>query len=448
MNTTLTLNKAIQNLSKAIQIKTISNRPGRVPDYQPFDDFIVFLKEAYPICHEHLEHTRVNNYGLVYRLKGKNRDAEPLLFLGHYDVVPTAPGSESKWTYPPFSGTVADDYIWGRGALDDKFQIIALFEALERFITMEQQPERDVYLAFGFDEEVGGNLGASRIASFFKSQNIQFDCVLDEGGMCIEDLFPQINRPMATVGVGEKGQANLRVTFSQKGGHSAVPSPGSAIYQLSRLLVSIEDHPMPPHLTEPIKQLLKKVSPDVHGKRRRFYDHIELLKPALYKELSKVPMTNAMIRSTIAPTILQGSDMANVLPGEASAILNCRILQGDTVEDMIRHITRLCGKKKPDFEILMNHPPSAFSETDTQAYRHLEACISVIFPGAETTPTISLGGTDARKYDIVSKNIYRFTPVQVTKSERDAMHNINERISIENLGRAITFYTTFIQNYR
>lgn len=96
----------------------------------------------------------------------------------------------------------------------------------------------------------------------------------------------------------------------------------------------------------------------------------------------------------------------------------------------------------------MNHPPSVFSETDTQAYRHLEACISVIFPCAETTPSISLGGTDARKYDIVSKNIYRFTPVQVTKNERDAMHNVNERISIENLGRAITFYTTFIQNYQ
>ncbi|MEG0681652.1 MAG: M20/M25/M40 family metallo-hydrolase [Eubacterium sp.] len=442
------LESAIQKLSEAIQIKTISSISGKAINYQPFDDFILFLERAYPRCHSQLEHTRVNNYGLVYRMKGKNRDAKPLLFLGHYDVAPVDMDTESKWNYSPFSGTISDGYIWGRGALDDKFQIIALFETLELFLSKNQQPERDVYLAFGFDEEVGGNLGANRIASFFKVQNLEFECILDEGSMCIDSIFPPFSRPLALVGVGEKGQVNLRITTTQKSGHAALPNGPNAIHLMSKTLTAIEENPMPPRLIDPIKEFLKKVSSDIHGKKRPFYDHINLMKPVLYKELSKAPMTNAMIRSTITPTMIKGSDVSNVVPLNCSAILNCRLLHGDTVDDIIRHISRINSKiALLDFEILMDNKPSLLSSTDSAAYRHLEACISVIFPSVEITPSITPCATDALKYESMSRHIYRFTPVQVSTDERGTMHNINERISFENLSRAIGFYTTFIHNY-
>ncbi|MDO4288976.1 MAG: M20/M25/M40 family metallo-hydrolase [Eubacterium sp.] len=442
------LERAVSNLCTALQFKTIAAPAGKSQSYAPFDDFILFLARAYPLCHQRLEHTRINNYGLVYRFKGKNREAAPLLFLAHYDLLHPASHQDELWAYPPFEGKTAGGFIYGRGALSAKAQLIALLETLEALLASDQQPERDVYLAFGFDAAEGGGLGAARIASFFKSQRLHFECILDGGSACIDGLLPQLKRPVALVGTCEKGLADLRLTLSQGEGSTAISSADNAIYALARVLSALQASPMPARFTPPVREFFKRVAPDITGSKRRLYDHFELFKPSLTKALSAHPLTNALIRTTIAPTLLTGSPAAQFFPNQASVVLRCHLLSADSIEDVIAHIQKTASKEPISFDVLNLQKAPRPSATDTLAYRHLAACASVVFPQVQTAPTITAVPTDARHYEALSEHIYRFTPIRLTPEDLDSLWGINEKISFENLHNAIAFYTMFILNYQ
>ena len=440
--------RCIKNLSDAVQIKTVSSPDGKNQDYAPFDHFILFLSKAYPLCHRQLEHTRINNYGLVYRLKGKNRDADPLLFLSHYDILQPAPEYEHLWSYSPFEGTVCDGFIHGRGILRSKAALIALFETIERLLESGQQPERDVYLAVGFDSLSGGNLGTSRIVSFFKSQKLHFDCILDVGGCCINGLLPQLQRNVALIGVGSKGCADLKITLNKPCGSTVIPKEENALTALAQILVDIQNNPMPAHLTPPIKTLLKRIAPDLGGSRRRLFDHIDLFKPSLLKHLSKSPLTNALIRTIVVSSMFSGSPSSGIFPYQSNAILKCHLLPGDRIDDVIQHIRRLAPKEALSFDVLNLHEPSPIFSDETTAFRQLEACASVVFPNLQTAPSLCLVAGDLQKYSTLSNQIYQFTPICLTLEDLESISGINEKISFDNLLNAVTFYTMFILNYQ
>ena len=186
--------QAAENLSRAIQFKTISHQDPAEDDPTEFLGFLQFLEETYPLIHETLTKEMVSDYSLLYTWLGSDTEAKPIVLMSHIDVVPIEPGTESDWTYPPFEGRIADGFIWGRGAQDIKCSLMGIMEAVETLLAQGYKPRGTIYLAFGQDEEVGGNRGAAQIAALLKSREIEAEYVLDEGGQIVKDVLPGLEK--------------------------------------------------------------------------------------------------------------------------------------------------------------------------------------------------------------------------------------------------------------
>jgi carboxypeptidase PM20D1 len=422
----------------------VSNIDYGKTDFAAFDRFKAYLKEAFPVFHRNAGLTVVNNYGLVYRWQGRDSAAPPAMLCAHYDVVPVEAGTEKDWVQPPFSGALADGRVWGRGTLDIKSQITAQMEAAEGLMNAGFTPERDIYFAYGHDEEVGGREGAQKIAEHFAAAGLRFAVVLDEGGAVITDPLPGVRRPLGMIGIAEKGHANYVITVTDKGGHSSTPPAHSAVGRLARLLVRIEDHPLPQRLTPAVRAMLAGLKDDLGPAFRLAIGAQWLFRPLILRLLGRNPVTNALTRSTFALTIAKAGEAPNVLPQQAQACVNVRLLHGDTAESVQRYIEGLVGGEAA-VQSILPHEPSAVSPVDGAAFGRLKALVAEVFPGARAAPYLVTGGTDARKYYAVSDNVYRFTPVQIDTKERNTMHGTNESISIENYGKMILFYRRFIE---
>ena len=239
------LEKAVEKLSHAIKIKTISYPDYEKMDFKLFDEFLVFLEDSYPNINRVCKKDLVNEYCPVYQWESETRGNKPILLIGHYDVVPADESKESPWEEEAFSGLVKDGFIWGRGTLDDKNQVIAVMEAIEYMINNNYKFDRDIYMAFGFDEEVGGTRGAGKAVEFFKEKNIEFECVIDEGGTIITDMLDGLTAPLALIGTAEKGATNIKISVKGKDGHSSMPPRNTAVGTLAKLITNVEKNPMP-----------------------------------------------------------------------------------------------------------------------------------------------------------------------------------------------------------
>lgn len=167
-----------EHLAGAVRFATVSNADNSLTDYTKFDAFHEYLKETYPLVHKHLTLEHTGQAGLLYHWKGTGKSgAAPLLLMAHQDVVPE--GDLEKWTYPPYSGTIADGKIWGRGSSDCKSNLIGQLEAVEALLEKGYEPDYDLYLSYGYMEEVaGGKIPAETL----RGTGIRFGAVLDEGG--------------------------------------------------------------------------------------------------------------------------------------------------------------------------------------------------------------------------------------------------------------------------
>ncbi|MCQ1528926.1 M20 family peptidase [Lutispora saccharofermentans] len=439
--------ESIKHLSDAIKIKTVSNINYEELDYKPFEDFIEFLKSTYTNIHNSMEFKRINNYGLVYKWNGKDKDKKPLLFLGHYDVVPVEQGTEDDWEYGPFSGEIAENKIWGRGSLDIKSQIIALMETAEKLIEEGYVPERDIYFAFGNDEEVGGKTGALKISEYFEINKIFFEAVYDECGFVAIGAIKGVDCQIAQIGIAEKGYCNIKIKSASSGGHAAMPPQNTALGVIAKAICKIEKNPMPAYLCSPVANMIKNIGGEKGFIFKMLVANMWLFKPLIIKILANSPNDNAMIRTTIANTMCKASDAPNVLPQSAEAVMNARLLPGDNSQKLIDHIKNLVKDYDIEVEPLSIREPSEISPIDTKGYKKLENTIKEIFPNIIITPYLVVGGSDSRKYYNVCKNIYRFTPFIVNDEEMKAFHNTNERITIENFNRMIDFYKKFIVDF-
>lgn len=438
---------AIKNLSTAIKIKTVSNSNYDELDYKPFDEFIEFLSNTYTNVYNTMEFKKINNYGLVYKWAGNSKNKKPLLFLGHYDVVPVESGTENDWKYGPFSGEIAENKIWGRGSLDIKSQIIAHMEVANELIGKGYIPDRDIYYAFGNDEEVGGKTGAAKISEYFEQQGLSFEAVYDECGFVAIGSIKGVNSPVAQIGIAEKGYGNIRITACGDGGHAAMPPKNTALGKLSKSICAIEKNQMPAKLTDPVIKLLNNICSEKGFLFKFLVANKWLFKPLIIKILEASPGDNAMIRTTIATTMAKASDAPNVLPQKAEAVINVRFLPGDSSEMLINHIKRVTRKYDIEVEGLMIREASETSPTETLGYKKLVNTIERIFPNTIATPYLVVGGSDSRKYYNVCKNIYRFTPFVIGPKEMASFHNTNESISIENYMRMIDFFEQFIVDF-
>jgi len=435
----------IQRLSKALQFETISDYDSTAFDPVVYKNFISYLQQAFPLTHQKLEFRIINEYSLVYYWKGIDTKKAPVLFLGHYDVVPAEASTLKQWTHSPFSGHVDNEWIWGRGAVDNKFLVMSLLETAENLLKEKFTPRQDIYFAFGHDEEIGGEQGAQKIAEYLKTKDIEFDMVLDEGGIIVKDVFPGITKAIAFISTGEKGDMNVEMTVFEKGGHSSVPPKETAIDILSTAIIKLNKNPMPARLQEPTIEMFNILAPHFDGKTRFAVRHRRLFGKKILKKLSNNPGTNALIRTVMSTTMLQGGAKENSLPTFAAVNLNIRILQGDSIESVMHYIHKTANDPRIQLTLKRySHNPSPITPSNGKAWQVLSNTIKNNWPDIVISPLVAPGTTDSRHYSSLSKTILRFIPVTVNKESKEQIHGINERIGISEYFKSIQFYTELI----
>lgn len=440
---------AVRRLSQAIRIPSISTDEGGI-DTAAFLRLDTFISTQYPLVDSLLSRLPVATFSQLRYWPGKDKALQPILLMAHLDVVPIEESSVQKWDQPPFSGKIQDGYIWGRGTIDDKSGAFGILEAVEQLLHEKYQPERGIYLAFGHDEEIGGNEGAKRMAQYFKEKNIRFEYVLDEGQLVLEEAMPGLEAPLAMIGIAEKGFTTLSLSINlAEGGHSSMPPTETAIGILSKAINQLQKHPFPARIDGAAAALFDHVGPEMPLVTKALLANRWLTSPLLDIQMSKEPTTNAMIRTTTAPTIIAGGVKDNVLPSTASAQVNFRILPGETAATVAEYVRKTIDDDRVEVRESnagTSSDPSAVSPTTSLGYQSIDQTIREVFPGVIVAPALVIGATDSRHYKEVSENIYRFLPIQISRAELKGFHGINERISTANYGKAIHFYKQLIYN--
>lgn len=435
--------QVIQRFSQAIQIPTVSYDDASQIDLQAFDDFHQFLAVNFPLVHEQTQLTKFKDYSLLYHLQGSNKGLKPVLFMGHMDVVPVDPASKDQWLQNPFGGEVIDGTIWGRGAIDDKVSVVALMEAMELYLSQGKQPQRSIYFAFGHDEEVGGK-GAIAIAKHFKQQNTQFEFVMDEGGIIADGLVPGISQQVALIGVAEKGFVNFRLTVKAEGGHSSQPPAHTAAGILAQAIVKVENNPFEAKF-DFFELMFERIGYATDLSLRLPLANLWILEPIVMQVLTAKPSTAASARTTTAVTMLQGSSKSNVLPTVASAVVNFRILPGDTKESIQAHLEMVIDDPQVEISAELANEASAVSPAGSYGFKLIESTIRRIDQNILVAPYLMIGATDARHFHGLSENIYRFMMVTLNSETLKQFHGINEQISVSDYLRSIQFYHAMLE---
>ncbi len=437
--------ESVANLSKALTYPTISHDIDLPIDSIAFEEFHQFLADAYPLIHLNLKKEGFSEFSLLYTWDGRDPELKPVILIAHMDVVPA--GETDGWKKPPFSGENDGTFIWGRGALDDKGPMIAIFEAVERLISEDYGPERTLYLAFGHDEEIYGYKGARVIANKLKERGVEAEFILDEGLAITKGIVPMINKPVASIGISEKGYLSLALTVEMEGGHSSTPEKESAITVLNEALHHIINKQMKADIAGPVKDFLRYTGPEMPFLPKAIFANQWLFKGLILKLYTGSNAGNAGIRTTTAPTIINAGIKDNMVPTKAEAVVNFRIIPGETSEDVIQHLRRVISDDRVNISIVGHaQEPSPVSPINSFGFEIIHTTVKQVFPEVMVNPMLVLGTTDSRHYAEVSKNIYRFIPVLIEQDDLARMHGLNERISITDFNRAIGFYYQLIKN--
>jgi carboxypeptidase PM20D1 len=438
-------NESVSNLSKAITFPTISNAINLPIDTIAFKGYLNFLSEAYPLIHSKLKKEIFSCFSLLFTWEGKDTKLKPVILMAHMDVVP-AVGIDS-WTHPPFSGANDGTYIWGRGTLDDKAEMISILEAVERLLTENYQPERTVYLAFGHDEEINGIRGAAVIAAALKDRGVEAEFVLDEGSSVLVGLVPMISSPVALIGTSEKGYLSVTITVEMEGGHSAYPEKETAITVLTKALNSISNNQMDARISEPINDFIRYIGPEMPFYSKAVFANRWLFNGIILNIYKGSRTSNALVRTTTAPTILIAGVKDNVIPTKAEAVINFRILPGEASSDVMRHLKTVIADDRVKASMIMGFKePSPVSPVEVYGFKTILNTMRQVYPEALVAPTLMIVASDSRKYINVSKNIYNFTPIVITSGDLARIHGIDERNKIEDFTRGIGFYYQLIKN--
>lgn len=439
--------RAAENLSRAIQFKTISQQNSADVDFKTFEAFNEFLEKTFPKIHSELTKEVVNGHGLLYTWKGSDPNAKPLIYMAHSDVVPISPGTEANWKYPPFEGRIAEGFVWGRGTMDDKGSLMAEMEAVEILLTEGYKPKRTLYLCFGHDEEVGGEEGAKQIAALLASRGVKAEFVIDESGLIVYKMMPEITKPIAVIGVAEKGYLSLELSVKDEGGHSSMPPRHSAIGILAEAITKVESKEFPARIEGPALQLLKAISGELPPVMRFAVRNDWLFGGMIKSNFAKNKVTNASIRTTIATTIISAGTKENVLPQLATAVVNFRLLPGDSIDYVVNWVKKEIDDPRVDVKII-GHAGEASRVTDvnSDAYKMVSKTIKEIFPDVVVAPFLVLGGTDAKHFEAVSDNIMRFYPFKANPEDVSRAHGTDERIAVDNYMEIIDFYVRLIKN--
>ena len=440
--------RAAETLAAAVRARTVSSLTDAQLNADQFEALHALLRQRYPLLHATLEREVVGGLSLLYTWRGSDPAAAPILLMAHQDVVPIAPGTEANWQAAPFGGEIKDGFVWGRGAWDDKANLISQMQAVEMLVASGFKPRRTVYLAFGADEEVGGLRGAKAIAALLAERKVRLDFVIDEGLLITEGVLPGLDPPAAIIGVAEKGFLTVALDVEAPPGHSSIPPPPgtSTIAMMSAALTRLDNDQFPAAIQGVAREMFETVAPEMNGMSRVALSNLWLFGPIVKKQLEAGASTNAMLRTTTALTIVNAGNKENVLPGRADATVNFRLLPGDTRDDVMAHVKRAVGNERVNARMVPgSSDASKVAPTSSDSYRLIERTVRELFPGTIVAPGLMVGGTDSKHFENVSDHIYKFSPVRAKAEDLPRFHGTNERITTANLAELIRFYHRLVQ---
>ncbi len=434
----------LAHLSAAIRIPTVSFEDGS-HDPDTFAELRRFLAATYPRVHQRLTLETIGDHTMLFTWPGSDPGALPLLLMAHQDVVPVEPGTEAGWKHDPFAGDLDDEFLWGRGSLDDKGALIAIFEAVEGLLAEAFEPGPTIHLLFGHDEEVGGARGAAAAADLLASRGVRYAFVLDEGGAVASGVVPGVGVPLGLVGVGEKLSVDVEISATGEGGHSSMPPTHTTVGRVAAAVRAIEEHPMPARF-DAQRGLFKVLARVMRGPRAMLLRNLDVTRKVVERAFAGSPQTNALIRTTAAATIVEGGIKSNVLPQEARAIVNLRVMPGDTVSGVLDHIRSVVGDEVRVSLAEFGHygDPAPLSPADGSGWTAIADTIAEVFPGAVPTPWILFGATDSRYFAPIAEGVYRFAPFTVSAEDLSRVHGTGERVRVSDAPRAVEFYRRLI----
>lgn len=431
---------AAERLRRMIELPTVSAEVAE-RGMRPFEDFIALLPELYPLVHARLERERITDIGLLYRWRGATA-TDPVVLMAHFDVVPV--DESDAWTHPPFSGQLADGFVHGRGALDDKGPMLVILEAVENLLAAGFTPPRDVYLSFGGDEEVFGAAGQT-IAATFRDRGITPWLVLDEGGAVVDAPLPFVSGTAAVIGVGEKGMMTVHLTARGDAGHSSAPPKMTAVGRIARAVTRLRPTTFTPRPPRALSTMLRLFAVRAAFPARlllRGLAAMPWLTGRIFALLGGEPA--AIVRTTVAATMQSGGTAANVLPSEARAVVNLRIAVGESPDSVRRRVVRRIADNQVSVTVAEASAPSPESATDNAQFALLARAVASSHPHALAVPYVMMAGTDSRHFHAFSPAVYRFAPLAMNAEARASIHGVNERVSVAELERGEIFHRTLL----
>lgn len=439
--------QAINRFAEALRLKTISPEEEADFDSLAFYQFNALLKQNYPLADSLLEKKQFNHFSHLYKWEGSDPSLKPVILMAHLDVVPVIKENLPDWKQPPFEGKIVNDTLWGRGTIDDKNGVVGLLEATEALLAKGFQPQRSLYLSFGHDEEIGGLRGAKVIVEHLQAQGIEAEFVLDEGGTISQGIIPGIKKDVALIGIAEKGYVSLQLSVKKEGGHSSMPEKESAIDILSAAIVTLKQHPFPAKLAGPMEGFIDYLGPEMEGINRFIFANRWLFQSVIAGVYEQTGSGNALVRTTTAPTLFHAGIKDNVIPQTAKATVNFRIMPGESSSSVLQRVQELI--QDPRITITkgkMQSEPSKVSSTSSKGFITLRKTVAEVYPDALLAPFLVIGGTDAKHFEPIAQDIYRFSPMIINPANIKSFHGLNERIAVNDFKRGIQFYHQLIIN--
>lgn len=432
-----------QKLSAMVQVETISDRAD--PQVEKFRTFHKLLRQLFPAVFAACEEAEIDG-NLLLKWKGAS-DKAPILLMSHMDVVEATENAANAWKYPPFSGTIAEGKVWGRGAADTKCSLMAFLQASEELLQAGYTPACDIYLASSCTEEIGGS-GAPKLAAWLKQHGVRLFMLCDEGGSIIQDPVGGVNGYFAAVGIFEKGYGDVRFVARSGGGHASAPGKNTPIPRLARFICRVErKNPFRAAFSPAVDAMFTRLAPYAGPFGLRLVlGNLWLFRPLLKRVMPAISaQAAAMLRTTIAFTMQSGSAGYNVLPQEASVCANMRFIPHQGTDESLELITALAKKYGLETEVLYRGYPSNALDLQGEAFAITQRAIGEIFPGVGVMPYVVTGGTDARFYGEVCDSCVRFSPVCYGPEQMGGMHGLNENIEAGTLPGAVDYYKAVIR---
>ena len=432
---------AVDALAALVRCKTVSYSDHSKEDDAEFEKLVSSLPALYPRVFDICSVRRLPGRALLLRWPGKRENA-PSVMMAHYDVVPVL---EEQWEKPPFDGIIEDGVLWGRGTLDTKATLNGVLSAANALIAKGFRPENDVYFAFSGGEEVNGE-GALNIVNYFQKLGITPALVVDEGGAVVENVFPGVKQPCGLIGIAEKGMINAQYRTVSSGGHASAPKPHTPVGILSQACVAVEKHPFPAHIQGPAAKMFDTLGRHSTFVYRMIFANLwcfgwvlDLLSRSTGGEM------NALMRTTVAFTQMEGSNARNVIPPEASMVSNMRLNPKDSVASALAHLKKVVNNEQVEITALESFEPSPVSETDCPAWNKVASAVAQTWRGCIVSPYLMVQCSDSRHYGKISNHVYRFSAMALTAQERATIHGHNERIRLESITKAVEFYIRLLQ---